>query len=351
MNNQARCVFAFFILKKFSGIYFPIDIIHLIVSAYERILPKDFLCCSSKHTILKIDNKIYSTMGNEFTKLLQNIIENDPNILQFYIEYNSVYYLDSNHDFRYVTNDHIASEVKYASIDWNSNCYVIKTNGDLYLWGTNKYHESGLWYTLDLNESQKTLLYNVKQIICKDCGLVAITANNDLYAWGLDMYMGRTRSYNHIPRKIGSDYVYASAGSNFIMAVNSSGQLFTLGFGPNGQLGLGDITTSSSLIQVLISDPVVSVSCGDSHTMALTKNKELFSWGKNYMGQLGTGDYLDKYSPQKILTRVEMVSCGWEYTIAMRTDRSIYAWGYNLYGQLLLDSDSHRIPTPTKVKL
>lgn len=344
MDIQEKCIFVLLILEQFASVYFPTDIIHLIISIYKDILPTDLLCCSDSITILKFDNKIYSYGGFcdelDNIKSLQNFIDSGNNILQISIrdEDHAIFFIDNFYRLRTTqdtTSNIIMDKIKYISFRKN-NFTVVKTNGDLHM-GSNKAYEK-------LGPAK---LSDVAQISCNKYNNSAlITKNSDLYAWGYNEYgqlgLGHCQDLAIFsnPQKISSGYICVSCGYRFTMAIDKFNQLYACGDGSNGQLGLGDYKDRSSLTKVLV-DPVVSVSCGMYFTMALATNGELFSWGNNFTGQLDTttnnGD--NRYLPKKIAWDIKMVSCGDMYTIAINIDNDIIAWGSQFnddYGRSLI---------------
>ena len=78
--------------------------------------------------------------------------------------------------------------------------------------------------------------------------------------------------------------------------MNDKGDVFTWGYGRDGQLGHGDTTSQTIPKKVQIGEKVSKVSCGGSHTAFLTEKNELWVCGKGRDGQLGRGDLLSNVS-------------------------------------------------------
>lgn len=73
--------------------------------------------------------------------------------------------------------------------------------------------------------------------------------------------------------------------------MSDNGLIMSCGRGDTGALGHGEYKDSSKpkLIEVLLSQDVVTVSCGEAHVAVLTSENVVFTWGSGGQGRLGTG--------------------------------------------------------------
>ncbi len=91
------------------------------------------------------------------------------------------------------------------------------------------------------------------------------------------------------------------------------GYLVTFGCNDDGQLGLGEkVKPSGTKVEGVssINQPrqvtalngydVIAVSCGSRHTLALTSSGEVLSWGWGQMGQLGHANFKSMNTPTRI---------------------------------------------------
>lgn len=66
------------------------------------------------------------------------------------------------------------------------------------------------------------------------------------------------------------------------------------GFGSQGQLGLSIGSTSNkyepTLVKSLLGKNIIMVAAGSNHSMALTSKRDVFCCGHNAKGQLGLGE-------------------------------------------------------------
>lgn len=190
--------------------------------------------------------------------------------------------------------------------------YAIATDGKVYSWGNNSYGTLGLGD--DDDKWAPTLIAglegkNIKEIICNNGSVFALTNDGKVYSWGYNNY---------------------------------------------GQLGLGNTSNiyTPTLITSLQTQTVEKIICNSTNAFALTSDGKVYSWGENYNGVLGTGDYNNSYTP-KLNTGLQTKTIK-DITItesngfAITTSGEIYSWGYNNYGQLGLGHGS-TVNTPTKI--
>jgi alpha-tubulin suppressor-like RCC1 family protein len=200
------------------------------------------------------------------------------------------------------------------------------------------------------------------------------------------------RFYTPLPPRV-------SAGSYHTLVLNSQGELYTFGWGMNGQLGTEDfkdritptrielpargvavmandhhsmvITEDGSLytfgfeaqvespykllswpVLVILPFEVFDVSHNNTHTAYVSTLGEVYTFGNGNSGQLGTGDTLDRVNPTRIHIpgRVIAVRTGKRHTVALTDDGRVYTFGSNLYGQLgratVLDKSSNPLHVP-----
>lgn len=129
--------------------------------------------------------------------------------------------------------------------------------------------------------------------------------------------------------------------------------LFTMGYNPDGRLGVGNTTDRSS--PTLVGGGFANVSMGGTFTLAIKTNGSLFSWGSNTYGELGTGfTFLNYSSPVQVGAATD-----WSWIAASRqgvpcgfgirgTPGSLYSWGQNFYGTLGLGDTTDR-SSPTQI--
>lgn len=90
---------------------------------------------------------------------------------------------------------------------------------------------------------------------------------------------------------IAGDVVSVAAGNFLTCAALASDEVKCWGYGPEGQLGTGDLARSSTPLSVSALDGVgvVALDAGVQHVCALTNEAAVFCWGWNGLGQVGLG--------------------------------------------------------------
>jgi len=232
--------------------------------------------------------------------------------------------------------------------DWASvsaslnNTIAIKTNGELWAWGRNVGGSLGDGTAIERHNPVRIGTdTNWAYVSTSVNHTIAIKTNGELWAWGTNLngQVGDGTTINrNVPVRIGTDTNWASISTQatYNMAIKENGELWTWGINLNGQLGLSDTTDRHSPIRIGTDTDWVYVSAGGGHTMAIKTNGELWAWGRNTNGQLGLGDTTDRHSPVRIGTDTDWVyiSAGNEHTMAIKTNGELWAWGRNLGGSL-----------------
>jgi alpha-tubulin suppressor-like RCC1 family protein len=130
------------------------------------------------------------------------------------------------------------------------------------------------------------------------------------------------------------------------------GGFYDAGNNNYGQLGLGNTTNRSSLVQVGALTTWLHIAAGYQHTIATNQTNELWAiGGRNIFGELGLGDTTSRSSPVQIgaLTNWSNVSSGSYFNLAVKNDGTLYAWGLNHRGQLGLGNTTYAYSSPVQV--
>ena len=169
---------------------------------------------------------------------------------------------------------------------------------------------------------------------------VAIKSNGELWAWGHTV-----DEITPVNIGIGFGWKAASAGDNHIVAIRSDGTLWDLVYSDNKILQ--QITASG-----ITNNDWEKISAGGNHTVAIKKNGTLWAWGDNSFGQLGydTFESIKSAAPCQIGkdTNWLMVSAGDLHTMAIKRDGSLWAWGSNASGQLGSNTETYS-PVPIRI--
>lgn len=122
-------------------------------------------------------------------------------------------------------------------------------------------------------------------------------------------------------------HIAATWEASFIVTEDCNGlktQVYSLGTGSKGELGLGEFIFRTSTPQLIKDFPpagteVIDLAASVSHIVAVLSNGEVFGWGSGRKGQLGKPEGIFHH-PRKISDinfRVVRVVCGREFTHLM----------------------------------
>jgi len=148
-----------------------------------------------------------------------------------------------------------------------------------------------------------------------------------------------------------TDWELVSAGWQHTCGIREGGTLWCWGAHDHGQLGIGppgdELTPRSRPEQVIAQDPTeiwVDVSAGQRHTCGVLDVGTLWCWGWGDNGQLGDGEMSTSHivwSPTLVVHAEgghadtwDRVSAGGSHTCATRADGSAWCWGRQAMGRL-----------------
>ena len=167
-----------------------------------------------------------------------------------------------------------------------------------------------------------------------------------LYSWGLNgngqlgLNDVATRSS---PVQVGAsvDWFQIASGARFSLSIKTDGSLWSWGYNNNfmggvGNLGLNDTANRSSPVQVGALTTWSQVAGGQEHSLAIKTDGTLWSWGRNSGGRLGLGNIVYRSSPVQVgaLTTWSQIAGGYDFSLAAKTDGTMWSWGTNGVGQL-----------------
>jgi len=238
------------------------------------------------------------------------------------------------------------SNWKQVSADNNWHVTGVKTDGTLWTWGFNGRGQLGDNTTTDKSSPIQTVTRgtNWVQVSQGYSFTGAIKTDGTLWLWGSN-YNGElgdnTVALKSSPVQTiarGNNWKQVACGTGTCLAVKTDGTLWGCGSGTYGNLGTNDTLLYSSPVQtVAYGTNWKQVSANVYHTAAVKTDGTLWMWGYNYYGNLGDNTQVDKSSPVQTVaggTNWKQVSCGNFHTAAIKTDGTLWSWGDNLYGEL-----------------
>lgn len=189
-------------------------------------------------------------------------------------------------------------KVKDVSIGDN-HVVAVSNDGEIYVWGNNEYNQLGLGNDSISVDAKNPVCLNIpNERFCKvSCGALstlALTEEGNVYEWG---YLEKVISISEventqvaIPTKINIDSRIADVKNGFLFSLLLTNEGKVLGRGRNefGQC-LPNIeepfVNEYTLLE--LEEDISKISVGSDHVMALGSSGNLYSWGKNEYGQLG----------------------------------------------------------------
>lgn len=196
----------------------------------------------------------------------------------------------------------------------NSITASIKTDGTLWMWGVGAHGELGQGnITYYSSPVQVGSLTNWKQVSVGSGVTVSVKTDGTLWTWGTNAHgelgLGDIISRSS-PTQVGLLTNWKSVSALYLgwHAIKTDGTLWACGYNAalTGNLGLGDVINRSSPTQVgSLTNWKQVYSGGPAYTQAAIKTDgTLWTWGGNLgggtYGQLGLGDIISRSSPVQV---------------------------------------------------
>ena len=271
----------------------------------------------------------------------------------------------------------------------NEHSLILSKNNEVYGFGSN---EDGVLGSnnIKLKTFEPLLIHfgekdeytkKIRQISCGTVHNLALTDDGKIFSWGaaqggqlghdekflLKCSGGNKFFYVSRPSIISSfldiKINKISCGEAHSVALSNNGNVYSWGFGSNGQLGLGFCEDSFELGKGLVKsrklipekidiNGIKNIQCGKTFTMFINKENKLLGCGNNDLNQLGFNfeknfnkknchcliypTLIDSFSTFE----VKKIACGEGHCLAIINDvsfsglKTIWSWGNNKFGQL-----------------
>ena len=214
--------------------------------------------------------------------------------------------------------------------------------GFIWTFGENNYGQLGVGNTTNFNVPQKLL--NIPPVLSVSCGslhTLIITNDSELWSWGRNsngqLCLGDIEDRSFPQNTSLSNILKISAGSSHSLFQNNKGEIFACGFNEWGQCGLGhfDFQITPSLIHNS-SSFIVQFVCGFGHSLFLDCEGNVFSVGYNAQGQLGLGHNTEQNELNKIsnIPPIKTISCARSSSYLIDFEGNLWSFGNNSSGQL-----------------
>jgi alpha-tubulin suppressor-like RCC1 family protein len=178
---------------------------------------------------------------------------------------------------------------------------------------------------------------------------LALASDGSIYAWGMN-YAGTLGDGSQTDRATpalvqmpaGVTFTQISAGNAHSLALASTGEVYAWGLNYGGPIGNGDISGNHVLTPVVSAFPagasITQISAGAEYSLALDGSGQLYTWGKNTYGMLASGSITGRYVPglAQLPDGVAFTSidAGSQYALATGSNGKTYGWGTNSIGAL-----------------
>ena len=240
--------------------------------------------------------------------------------------------------------------------------YGLSGDGHIYAWGDNGSAELGDGSTAPSSTPVRVLRgaipvgVTITQIAAGSASGYALGSNGAVYAWGAndDGQLGDgSKATRNEPVAVvlsglpaGVTVLRIAAGAMDAYAIGSDGNIYSWGYGFDGELGDGG--TALSTTPVVVAEGArpagvgfTQVAAGDGMAFGIGTDGQVYSWGWNVTGALGTGDLMNQDVPTALSAgaipvgvEITRVASGQEGGYALGDDGKVYAWGSDLFGDL-----------------
>ncbi|MEE3334174.1 MAG: Ig-like domain-containing protein [Ruminococcus sp.] len=227
----------------------------------------------------------------------------------------------------------VKDEMKSALTTGSDYTGYLDENNNLYMWGYNRSGQLGDGTTTNSNKPVK-VLENVKQFSCSQssndnlCFTAAVTNDGELYMWGSnkwEQFGDDTKEDSLIPKKIMDGVKAVDVYNENTAVITESGDLKTFGMDFGIHYYKNDNTDLLHNLE--------KVSISQHHIAVINDKGELIMWGYNDSGQLGADVNDSRTGPRKVMDNVANVEVCDGYTLILTKDKKLYACGENAYGQ------------------
>jgi alpha-tubulin suppressor-like RCC1 family protein len=229
---------------------------------------------------------------------------------------------------------------------------AIKTDGTLWIWGSGSGGKLGINNIIDVSTPVTTFAggNNWKQVSTGRQHIAAIKTDGTLWVWGTNNFgalgIGNVTTPRCTPVTTfagGTNWKQVSVGGDapntgHTAAIKTDGTLWIWGGGGNGQLGTNNASSRCTPVTTFAGGTNWKQVCiGESFTTATKRDGTLWTWGYNFNGQLGNNSAVDRSTPVTTFAggnNWNQVNCGYYFTAAIKTDGTLWTWGSASSGRL-----------------
>ena len=245
----------------------------------------------------------------------------------------------------------------YSGSDYN---FIIDNKNDIYSWGKNSNGQCGFANKEVIKSPRQVfipeLMENdyIEDIICGNNSTYFISNNKKIFLCGFNIILKKNWFVpTLLELNFDSNILQIKCGEDFTLFLTEKGNVYSMGFGDEGQLGIQNILNEyeqkkycSKPTKILNS--IKLISNGNKHSFAISYKGEIFCWGNNNKGQLGLNycedmkggeEYCYVFTPEKLQDYIEEIEiknieCGKNFSFFQTKNNDLLACGNNDKEQL-----------------
>ena len=249
----------------------------------------------------------------------------------------------------------------FSGYDYN---FIIDSKHDVYSWGENSCGQCGHPEKKIITSPKKVFFGElskndyIEYISCSKNITYFISYNKKIFLCGYNLILNKTwKQPTLLELNFDSNISQIKSGEDFSLFLTEKGNLYSVGFGSEGQLGIPNIKQEFENKKICqkptkILNSIKSIECGAKFAFALSYNDIVFCWGENLRGQLGLIDKnekdVDKRKYVSIPEKMEHnygiditdIKCGKDFTFFKTKNNDLLGCGNNAKDQLGISNNS-----------
>ncbi|KAM0688437.1 Regulator of chromosome condensation [Conglomerata obtusa] len=293
----------------------------------DKIVTK--IACGAMHTLVLIDNKVYTYGCNDEAALGRSGEEHE--ILEVQIKDNVI-------------------DISCGA----SHSVALTDKGTVLAWGTFRDRTGVIGFKpgIKLQKKPKIIARNVIKIASCDNYIVMVNKNGSIMCYGSELFKKEQRRKKSIvslrtrvvmrKNKNMPKVDNIKTGANHCFAV-SGDKLYGWGNNMCGQMGNGD-NISFNEVKLIDINNIKDCDGAVTHSLFLKINGDLYASGCNTHGNLGNVKVgKESFIPVKVMDNVKMFACSGSMNLAVKNNE-LFSWGGNFYGELGHEGETHKEP-------